>query len=266
MTQETILLKLGGSLITDKSQPGTARYELIERIAADLATTLYNRTEIRLVVGHGSGSFGHIPASVFGTRLGVRSQEEWLGFSTVWHQASKLNRIVVDALRHDGIPAVAFPPSAASLANNGKIEKWDTTSIKSALENGLVPVVFGDVVFDRSLGGSIVSTEDVFVFLAPDLQPSRILIAGIEEGVWEDYPACTSLLKTITPKSFKKLTSPISGSVHTDVTGGMETKVAEMLQLAQSLHGLQIRIFNGSRPGAISEVLEGKNLGTLVHA
>ncbi|RPI33061.1 MAG: hypothetical protein EHM70_07215, partial [Chloroflexota bacterium] len=192
-------LKLGGSLITDKAHPHTPRPEVIARLAGEIASARRSVPMMRLVLGHGSGSFGHTPASQYGTRLGVHTPEQWQGFLEVWREAAALNRLVMDALHAAGLPAMAFAPSASVLGHDGRLASWDLGPLESALEAGLVPVVYGDVIFDRVRGGTIFSTEDLFAHLALALHPQRILLAGLEPGVWADYPACQSLIAEITP-------------------------------------------------------------------
>ena len=65
----------------------------------------------------------------------------------------------------------------------------------------MIPLVNGDTIFDDQRGGTILSTEDLFIYLARQLHPERILLAGLEEGVWADYPACTQLIGEITPRN-----------------------------------------------------------------
>jgi isopentenyl phosphate kinase len=261
---ELAFLKLGGSLITDKKRPASARLEVIEALAGQIAAVLDKPGRTGWLIGHGSGSFGHVPAQKFGTRQGVSDPEGWHGFAEVWRQANALNRIVIDALCGQQVPAVAFPPSSSVLASGGKIEKWDLTPLQAALEGGLIPVVFGDVAFDRQRGGTIVSTEEVFSFLAGRLQPSRILIAGIEAGVWQDYPRRSRLFERITPQIFASSAVGIAGSAATDVTGGMASKVQEMLTLAGRSPGLEVRIFDGRPQGNLSRAMAGEPLGTLI--
>lgn len=262
----TVFLKLGGSLITDKSSPRTARTGILARLAAEIAGALAEQPELRLVAGHGSGSFGHVTARKFGTRSGVSTADQWRGFATVWHHAAELNHLVVDALRGAGVPAMAFPPSAACLTDDGQIVSWPVEPIRNALARKLVPVVYGDVTFDRTRGGTIVSTEDVFGYLAGPLQPARVLIAGIEAGVWADYPKCTRLVDRITPASYTNLQSSIQGSANTDVTGGMDAKVRQMLSLVRKLPGTEVLIFGGLPEGAVQDALAGGTPGTRITA
>ncbi|NOH13876.1 MAG: isopentenyl phosphate kinase family protein [Chloroflexi bacterium] len=257
-------LKLGGSLITDKSQPSTARPEIITRIAHEIKTALSANPDLRLVIGHGSGSFGHIAAKKYGTRQGVETDEQWQGFAEVWHQASALNRIVVDIFQEVGLPVVSVAPSASITAQDGEIAIWNKHPIHTMLNQGLLPIIYGDVAFDIQRGGTILSTEDLFKHLALDLRPQRILLAGIEEGVWADYPANTQLIEHITPQNFTDVLPALGGSAHTDVTGGMASKVQEMLSLAESVEGLEISIFSGQSDGSILKALQGRPLGTRI--
>ena len=171
-----IFLKLGGSLITDKTRPYTARLAKLDDLAIQIAAALRENADLRLVLGHGSGSFGHQAASQFDTRRGVSGPEAWRGFAEVWYQASTLNRLVIEALRRAGLPAVTFSPATSVTAHDGKVFIWDHYPLQSALSNGLLPVIHGDVVFDEVRGGTILSTEDLFVHLARQLNPERISI------------------------------------------------------------------------------------------
>ena len=257
-------LKLGGSLITDKNKPGTPRLEVITRLAVEIAEAKVEMGDMRLVLGHGSGSFGHVPAKKYGTRQGVRTPDNWRGFAEVWREADALNRLVVDALHMAGLPAVRFAISGSAVTRAGQVAVWDLTSLRAALVAGLLPVVYGDVVFDQEWGGTILSTEDIFAHLAKELKPDRVLIAGIEEGVWVDYPACTEIVSEITPGNFAAVAPALGGSAATDVTGGMASKVRELLGLVEAVTGLEGVIFSGAYPGRVGEAIRGKTVGTRI--
>ncbi len=257
-------LKLGGSLITDKTQPHTLRGETLNRLAVEIASACAQLPGPGLLLGHGSGSFGHVPASRHGTRQGVATPDEWRGFGEVWMEASDLNRLVVEALYAAGLRPITIPPSAVAIAQAGKVLAWDLAPLRSALKNGLLPVVYGDVVFDTARGGTILSTEDIFGHLARELRPRRVLVAGLEAGVWADFPACTRLIPEITPTNLPEVASSLGGSAYPDVTGGMISKVEQLLALVQSVPGLEALIFSGETPGAVVQALLGVNIGTRI--
>ncbi len=257
-------MKLGGSLITDKNKPHTALPEVLQRLAGEIAAAWRSAPDLHLVLGHGSGSFGHVPARKYGTRTAVRTPEEWQGYAVVWQEARALNQLVIDALTAAGLPAVAFPPSASVVADDGRVAEWPLTPLKIALEHRLLPVIQGDVVVDRARGGTILSTEDLFCHLARALEPARILLAGIEEGVWQDYPGRTRLIKRIVPDGDELPGRALQGSAAVDVTGGMLAKVESMRELVRSRPGLEVLIFSGREPGAVQKAMLGDNLGTLI--
>lgn len=252
---DQIFLKLGGSLITDKDRPHTALPEVLTRLAQEIAAARRENPSLSLVIGHGSGSFGHAAASQYGTRQGVVGAAGWAGFVEVWREARALNQIVLDALSSAGLPVIAFPPSAGVIARDGHFAQWDTSAMQAALQAGLIPLVNGDVIFDQTRGGTILSTEEIFFALAQQIPPRRILLAGIEVGVWADYPACTRLLPLITPDTFAKEASTIGDSASVDVTGGMLEKVRQMLALAAKRPDVQVVIFSGARPGNLFDLL-----------
>jgi len=264
VNKDLIFLKLGGSLITDKTQPRTARPVVLSRLATEIANACSQNFVQKLIIGHGAGSYGHVPASKYCTRQGVHTPQEWMGFSEVWWEAYALNRLVMDALHNSNLPVIALPPSTSVLAENGEVVAWNTSQIVAGLNAGLIPVIHGDVIFDTRRGGTILSTEDLFTYLARQLRPGRILLAGLEEGVWADYPTCTRLLNHITPADLVDVAPALRGSTATDVTGGMASKVHAMVNLANEIPGLEIMIFSGEKPGYVQEALCGKKIGTLL--
>lgn len=261
---ELVFLKLGGSLITNKDVPGSARPDVITRIADEIAFGLQKNPGVRLLVGHGSGSFGHFAARQFDTRDGVYTPDQWRGFAAVWREAKALNTIIVEAFTKAGLPVVAFSPCSQVFTASREITRWDTTQIQMAIQNELLPLVYGDVIFDSEIGGTILSTEEQFEYLADQLHPDRILLAGIEEGVWKDFPARSEIIRRITPANITSFESHLTASESPDVTGGMRSKVCSMLELAQSSGCREVCIFSGLAGGSILNALSGECAGTSI--
>ena len=257
------LLKLGGSLITDKNTAHTIRQDVLDRLAEEIYE-VWSQTHDPLIIGHGSGSFGHIPAKKFRTRDGVQSEPQWAGFAEVHAESTALNHIVTNTLRAAGLPVISFVPMDNVRTNDGIVSFWDTHPIKECLSHHLIPIIFGDVIFDDKKGGTILSTEDLFVHLCETFsEPPRILLAGLEEGVWRDFPRNTELLHNISADNTED--SFIQESVFTDVTGGMHEKVRLMKSLVRNGKIKSALIFSGEIPGNMSSVLDHKeNIGTLI--
>ncbi len=258
-------LKLGGSLITDKTRPYTLLPSRLDEIATAIAASWQPGS---LLLGHGSGSFGHVAAHQFHTRDGVNASQlppatYWQGFATVWQQASRLHQHVVTALQRAGLPAIGFAPSSMAYALRGEIHSWQLAPLRAALQAGLLPVVYGDVAFDQAQGGTILSTETIFAYLAGQLQPKRILLAGREPGICADYPNCQQIIPRLTPADLPHIAASLGGSHGTDVTGGMATKVQQMFALLQQQPSLQsVHIFAGHPAENIRQALNGQPPGT----
>lgn len=255
-------IKLGGSLITHKRESQSFYADVTRRVAQEIAKASALQPQLRLLIGHGAGSFGHVVAHKHGTISGVRTANQWRGFAEVATVARRLNALVMETLDEAQLPIFCIQPSSSALCEGGKLVKMDTAPISAALEHGLMPVVNGDVAIDSILGGTIISTETIFSYLAEKLRPERILLIGDVEGV---YDGSGRVIEYITPANLEAIAPVLGGSKGTDVTGGMESKVRQMVELAQRLPGLQIRIFGGNTPGLLEATLVGKAApGTLI--
>jgi len=251
----TVFLKLGGSLITDKTQIEHAHKTAIRRLAREIKAALEARPDLRLVLGHGSGSFGHVAAKKHGTRDGVKDRSGWLGYAEVAAAAACLNQIVTDVFIAEGVPVVSVPPSASARCEDGALTYLDTFAVRTLLEHQLVPLVHGDVALDNMRGATIVSTEDVFIYLAREFRPTHILLAGEVAGVYERSDASGVIIPVITPGNVAQYVAALGGSHGTDVTGGMLGKVQQMLDVVQQYPTIEARIFSGVPRGNVQRLL-----------
>ncbi len=168
---ELVFVKLGGSLVTDKTRALTVRPDVLLRLSHELASALADRPGMRLLLGHGSGSFGHVVAQRHGTRRGVHSLEDWRGYAETARAAAQLDRQVVDALWDAGVHVLPLQPSASASCRGGLLTSMDERPLTAALEHGLVPLVYGDVALDVEQGGTIVSTEQILAGSPPAFCP-----------------------------------------------------------------------------------------------
>ncbi|MBL8155530.1 MAG: isopentenyl phosphate kinase family protein [Anaerolineae bacterium] len=248
-------LKLGGSLITDKKVERGFRRPVMTRLAAEIASALQESPDLRLLIGHGSGSFGHFAASRHKTIEGVHTPEEWRAFAEVATVAAELNYLVTDTLHKAGVPTWRIQPSASAISQNGEMIEMNVLPIQRALEHHLVPLVYGDVCLDEIRGGTITSTEKIFFFLANQLPVDRIILLGEVEGVLDTGH---QIIPQITPENISHILDALGGSSGVDVTGGMETKVQDMLELARQNQNLTIRIMTGLHEGLVYQTLVGR--------
>jgi isopentenyl phosphate kinase len=217
-------------------------------------------SDLRLVLGHGSGSFGHVYGSRYGTRNGVTTREQWYGYAVTGDAAARLNRLFIGALLTAGVPVWSIQPGAILRCRNGAIEGGSTDTVALAMARGLTPVVYGDVVLDDEIGGTIASTEEIFEWLLPDFRPQRLVLAGEVEGIYTADPQIhcgATLIHEISPNSLSTIEQGLGRSHGVDVTGGMSAKVAQAIRMVEASPGLEVVVCGGLRPGNVLAALSG---------
>ena len=206
---ERVVLKLGGSVITDKSGNCAIDHARLREIAGELAA----HRETALVLVHGAGSCGHPEARRYRINDGLAGDNVPGVYET--HTAvSSLNAAVVTALRDAGVEAIGIHPLDLCLAEDGRLVSFETRHIAEMTEHGIVPVLHGDVVMDLA--------TDV-----PGVLANGAVVPRIDRAT--------------------AATLDVGGSGNTDVTGGMRGKIAELLALADA--GIDSHIFHVSKIG-----------------
>jgi isopentenyl phosphate kinase len=261
---EAILVKLGGSLITDKAREETSRPAVIERLAGEIARAAVG-SPAPLVVGHGSGSFGHVAAARFRIAEGLTSPDQRPGISLTQERAAALHRQVVAALLAAGALPYSLSPSSMLVTAGAEAVAFLEEPLLLALGNGLLPVLYGDVVMDRDQGVAICSTERLLLLLARHLPKRgvtvrRALWFGETPGVWDDTG---KTIPHLTRDLFAEINRAIGGSAGTDVTGGMRHRVEAALALADL--GVTSLILDGRVPGLLERAVAGEEVpGTVI--
>lgn len=258
-------VKLGGSIITDKTGQAQPALATMRQLAAELRDACAAAPQLAIILGHGSGSFGHTYAARYGIQRGIAPDDDWLGFALTAAAALRLNRIVVDELLAAEVPALSLQPSATLRSSGGEILDWSTTTIKRALDHRLIPIIHGDVAFDDAQGSAIISTEQLLVHLArhtEELCPARIVLVG-ESGVFTADPRSTPSARRIPRIDRSNIATVLRGagaSHGADVTGGMRSKLELMWQLVEATPGLVVHLI-GPAPGLLRRALLGAASG-----
>ncbi len=242
---DRILLKLGGSVITDKKTDCAINHDQLSFIASAISRSGTGG----IVIVHGAGSCGHPEAKRYQLDKGaVPGKTD--GIYVTHRAVSRLNNAVVEALREKGVAAVGVHPLHAAVADNGRLVAFEYRHLEKMLMLRMVPVIHGDVVMDLSRGTCIVSGDQLVRYLAVGLNISRVGLATDVPGVLDGG----HVVPEITRKTAPSL--QIGNSMHTDVTGGMRGKINELLGLASA--GIGSDIFHVSR---ISDFLAGTDHG-----
>jgi len=243
---DRLLLKLGGSVITDKSADCAVNKGALVGVADAIAGA---RAGSGIVIVHGAGSCGHPEAKRYHLDSGA-TKGKTEGIYVTNRVVGSLNEAVVSALRERGVAAVGIHPLHTAVADNGRLIAFECRHLERMLALGMVPVIHGDVVMDLSRGACIVSGDQIVRYLAVGLRIDRVGLATDVPGVL-DGGRVVPEINSVTAKKLH-----ISSSHHTDVTGGMRGKINELLELADA--GIGSEIFHVSR---VSAFLKGSDHG-----
>ena len=217
------VLKLGGSVITDKETPETVDDDALDTAAAAIGE--FRAAGGDLVVVHGGGSFGHHHASEHGVSSSSGSHDA-AALLDIHRAMGRLTDAVLDALADRGDDALPVRPlSAAPRGAAGEVEVA-AGSVKAMRAEGFVPVVNGDVVAHAGKGGTILSGDTIVVALARALDADRVGLCSTVPGVLDGDG---EVLREI--ESYEAVADALGGSEATDVTGGMAAKVRRLLEL-----------------------------------
>ncbi|BBD58100.1 glutamate 5-kinase [Nostoc sp. HK-01] len=264
---ELVLIKLGGSLITDKNQPYTARLETMQHLVEEISLVRQQNPSLKMIIGNGAGSFGHQSAHKYNTINGVVCDAEKLGFCLVHQDVLDLNVLLAKYFLQAGLPVVSLPPLTMAITHNKKLIKADFSVIENSLQSGLMPLVFGDVVFDKAIGGTILSTDTLLAELAKYFHSQgnyqvRLINAGNYPGVYDQN---RQVIPHITPANYSQIKAVIGKSASVDVTGGMTQKVEEFLAISRL--GIDCWIIDGNISGNLVKAVLGQpTLGTVIRA
>ncbi|MCK9591740.1 MAG: isopentenyl phosphate kinase [Methanoregula sp.] len=233
---DRILLKLGGSVITDKKTDCSINHDQLSFVASAIS---HVRSGSMIII-HGAGSCGHPEAKQYHLDKGVVADQTEGIFIT--HRAvSRLNDAVVATLREKGVAAVGIHPLHAAVADKGRLVAFEHRHLERMLMLRMVPVIHGDVVMDLSHGACIVSGDQLVWYLAVALNINRVGLATDVPGVLDGGVVVPEITRSMAPSL------QIGNSKHTDVTGGMRGKINELLGLASA--GIGSDIFDVSRIG-----------------
>ncbi|MEM0155395.1 MAG: isopentenyl phosphate kinase [Thermoplasmataceae archaeon] len=243
----TVIVKLGGSLITDKGRYRTFRRAETEAVISNL---LSFREEIVLV--HGGGSFGHIKAKEYGIP-GQINEKSKKGFSVIHHDMLSLNQEVSGLFIDRGFLPVSVPPANFLFKRSKAL-----SSFRNYMDRGFMPVTFGDVYVKNEREFGIYSGDTLVLDLARIFLPDRVIFISDVDGIYDKNPK-------IFPEA-KLLDNPEDGASFQfsvpDVTGGIQNKFAVMKKVRK--YSKSVYLINGLKPERLLDLDSQRFIGTVI--
>lgn len=256
------VLKLGGSLLTDKSTPYKIRDGILDAVACELKECIDSSLIERLVLIHGVGSFGHPPVINYKLYAGFTDVNQLINLSKTQLIVNKFRLMIVESLEKVGIPVNLMSPSSMIVGRKGRISEFVIKALKGYLSLGMVPLLGGDMMYDEEIGFSICGGDQLAVYIANELGADRLIYATEVSGVYEKDPKKYSdalMLNEININEIEKLTERMEGSNKRDRTELMKGKLLSILPAKNLIErGLKVSILSMLIPNTLKEYLEGK--------
>ncbi len=242
-----LLIKLGGSIITNKKKPLSAKRKTIDNIVSS-----FKKINEDFVVVHGGGSYGHYWSVKYDMHTKPKKYDP-KGVSIVKNSMIELNTIILDAFLKNKMNPYCLPPTDFVMGNkpiNRKI-----LEIKKIANSGFIPITYGDALWYGNKKSYILSGDKIMSLLARVLRPRLSIFVLNEDGLYYDMKAKKLIYDFKDEKIFIKKTVM-------DVTGGMTRKVAEASKISKK--GLKFFFVNGNKPERIVNAITRKKFeGTL---
>jgi isopentenyl phosphate kinase len=234
-----ILIKLGGSIITNKERPLSARTNTIDKIAKQL-----KKIQEPFIVVHGGGSFGHYWSVKYDMHT-KPARYDLRGVSIVKNSMIELNKIVLDCFVKNKLAPYCLPPT--DFMDGDKPIPSKVKEIKKIAESGLIPVTYGDALWYGGKKSYILSGDRIMSILAKSLRPRLAVFVLNVDGLYSD-------LKTKRLIHNMKNDQVSIQEISMDVTGGMKRKVQEATRISKI--GLKVFFVNGNKPERITNAIQ----------
>jgi len=252
------ILKLGGSILSDKNIPFSVKWDNLERFGEEIRNAMEHYKEkgekLNLIIVHGGGSFGHPVAKKYLKDGKFCNMQK--GFWEIQKAMRRFNNLVIDTLHFYDIPAVSIQPSSFVVFKKSGNLIFDLSAIRELLKRDLVPVVHGDIVVDEDGNYKILSGDHILPYLTKKLDVDLSLHASDVDGVLDENG---NVIEKIDKSNIDDVLKMLKDSKGIDVTGGMYLKVMEAYKM-----GVKTVIFNGNKKGNIYNALIGDVMGTVI--
>jgi isopentenyl phosphate kinase len=270
MTEKKItILKLGGSLLTDKAIPYKVREGILDSIALEVAECMDLGLIEQLLLIHGVGSFGHPPVIEYKLYEGFKDVNQLFNLSKTQSIVSKLRSMIVDSFIKAGIPVNLMYTSSMLVKKEGKIATFAFDALKGFLSLGMVPLIGGDIVYDEDIGFSVYGGDLFATHITRELGAHQLIFASDVEGVYDRDPKLHSdaeMIKEISINTIEGIVQGMEGSNNTDITGRMKGKLLSIVAIKDLIKkGLNVSILSMKKPNILKNYLQSnKNLATRI--
>ena len=245
------LIKLGGSIITDKKEYRRFNAETVSRLCREIKESGQD-----VIVVHGAGSFGHVLAKKYDLNSGNKNPEQIPAVAQVCYDVRDLDSMIVKELNAAGIPSVSVPPGSCFVMDDRRLLIDNDEVLRRFVNIGIMPVMFGDVVLDRKLGFAILSGDQIMERLTDVFDIEQVIFVSDIDGLFDDDPKKNPSARMYDVVDRTVLESVRSDISVDDVTGGVYEKMKAMLRMCSPER--ECVLVNGNEEGRLLSLLKGE--------
>ncbi len=251
---DKIIIKLGGALITEKNREDFPtdineiekradefiKYEILKKLAKEIS-----RLKVKLIIINGAGPFGHFLV------------DKGCDAETVHFSVKSLNQKIIDIFKKENLEVVPVHPYETCNYKRGVCEDELWKKTKQVLDNGKIPITYGDVIPITKKDYEVISGDDLSVELAKRWKADKIIMLTDVNGVFTKDPKIYSDAKFIPElRETKNIKFKLN---NIDVTGGLQSKIKKLFSV-----NIPSQIINGLESGNLEKAISGESIGTVI--
>jgi len=255
-----ILLKLGGGLLTDKNKP----YSIREDIISSAVKQIIDANE-KIILLHGGGSFGHPLAKEYSISDGFDESipDQILGVAKTHHSMIKFNSYVIEQFLERNYPVLSIQTSSIFIEKSNKISLETLDVLETALDLKIMPVLYGDIMLDKSGSFTILSGDEIILKLCESLKSysvSKVVFAMESDGLFKIDESKGKKPALLTDCYSNELDDLILADLgqKIDVTGGINSKLTHIKEICKN--NIPVQLVNGLIEGNIFKSLKNQKV------
>lgn len=247
-----LIIKAGGSAITDKGHPYTERRNVMNSLAQQLT-----QIDEKIILTHGVGSYGHPPAKTFQIGKGYDgTRSRLMGLMITHYWVDELSQTFTRILIDHEIPALRMRPTTMVVTQQRRIVEFNSEPMERFLDMGIVPVLHGDGPADRTQGFCVLSADQLVTFFARRFRARKVIFGMDVPGILDQ----NQTLSRVTFEDLPEIRKMISDN--RDASGGLAQKCAEIETLKGT--GIEIQLISLLQPGTLLAAVRDEDVGTKI--
>ncbi|KXH72300.1 MAG: hypothetical protein AM326_03685 [Candidatus Thorarchaeota archaeon SMTZ-45] len=262
MGKDLTVIKLGGSLLTDKSKPYEARSSVMKSTAREIKSCMDEGLIESLVIVHGVGSFGHPPVLEHKLHKGYTGPEQFIPLSKTQRVVNEFRHMITKEFQEAGLPVNLLHPSSMIVAEKMRIVKTFFEPLEGWINLGMIPLLGGDLLYDATMGFSVGSGDLMAIELARKLGAKRLIYAMDVAGYYDDNPQTNSdakLMDRITLSELNNILRAMEQKGAADASGAMKGKLYSISTASDLIAGgLDVALVSMMNEGNLTALLRGQ--------